>query len=138
MILKAALGLELAVAVATTATGLDGTAEKFILYGGAATALAVLWRMVIRPAGAMARHAARIVKRTSDAVEALETLPAWRREHDQRLVDHNERLADLEGELGLAVNNIAAIRRKLGVSDEDVRHDPPLPRRGRDTDLLED
>lgn len=131
MLLKGFLGLEAAAAVGAGAAAVtvDSTLEQIILWAAAIGAIGVLWRSVGRPAVA-------ILKRTADAVESLETLPKWREEHD-------ERLSSLEAEVGLAIpaigevqNDVSAIRRELGIGDDEVRSPAPpaapvRPRRPR-------
>lgn len=110
------------------AVSVDTTAQRIVLYGAAIVAVGTLWRYGIKPLGMIIRHSASVVKRTASAVELLERLPERWRENDQRLSDlesevgiaHSE-IQGLDGKIGGVANQVEAIRREFGISDDKIR-----------------
>lgn len=98
------------VAVVAAASGLDGSAEKIVLYSAAGAGLLWFHFNVLRPL-------AKLIKRTVEAVGAFERLPGWQEETD-------ERLAALEHEIVHVHNGNKAIIRELGIEDQVRRIDP--------------
>lgn len=126
MIVKAFLFVDVIVLGAVGMAGefgaitIDSTAEVILLAAGVVTAVGILWRNFLKPAG-------KVLARTVAAVGVLEDLPDWQERH-------GEAHAELEAEIGInqaglarVENDVLAIRRKLGVGDEDVRALPPSP-----------
>lgn len=85
------LGVECAAIVAAGTSGIDGTANRIILYSAAGAGLFWLWRHLLVPI-------AKLVRRTVASVEHLEELPALA-----------ERVTTVE-------NDVAAIVRDLDIS----------------------
>lgn len=113
---------------ALLAAAVDDTAQKLLLYAAVATAVTVLWRQVVKPLGQLLKHGLVIIKKTVAGLEVLEHMPARWAEQEKRDKDKDERIAAVEAEVGIVVastahleNDVKAIRRKLGVGDDEVR-----------------
>lgn len=123
MILKLA-----AVEAVIVAATFDNQAQRIVLLAAAVGAIAILWRQVVRPLGRLLHAGVAVVRRTAAAVDVLEHLPAKWREVDERVssveaevgIAHTE-IAAVEGKVDGIANELAAVRRELGVADDQVR-----------------
>lgn len=126
MILKGFLLVD-GVVVLVAAT-FDAAAQRVLLVAAVVAAVGVLWKQVVKPLGSMLKHAAQIVKKTASALDALEHLPERWRQQEERDREKDERIAAVEAEVGIVhvevsdvQNQVVAIRRDLGISDDKVR-----------------
>lgn len=125
--LAAVEGTLLAVMLAAT-NGLDGTAERVVLWAAAAAGLVWFYANVLRPI-------TKIIKRTAAAVDAFEGLPRTLQESDERMSAMEAEQGRQSVALARVSNAMAAILRELGLEDQ-VRRMPPerfgLPSERRD------
>lgn len=117
----AATKLATAAFTVAAAVVLNNAVEQIVAVAAGLTAVTIIWRNFLRPLGGILKHGAAIVRKAAAAMDSLEHLPARWEEQEKRDREKDERISSVEAEVGIVHNDVAAIRRKLGVTDDEVR-----------------